>query len=63
MSQFDQYPRESFRRLEEIILSDRCWDCDEQKAIGKCPDCDDPGEFCAECLREHQELVHSGSGV
>lgn len=58
---FDNYPVKAFQRLAEIILSDRCWECDEVKAEGKCPDCDDPGEWCAGCLREHQKRDHEDS--
>lgn len=60
MITFDNYPKNhpAFRSLLDAILSDRCRDCDEVKAEGKCPDCDDPGELCGECLRAHQELEH-----
>jgi len=60
MNTSDHYEPEQIRRLAEMILSDRCWECDEVKTEGKCPDCDDPGEWCAECLRKHQALVHLG---
>lgn len=57
---FDDNPRNhpGYAALLDAIFSDRCWDCDEVKAEGKCPDCNDPGEWCSKCLREHQRLEH-----
>jgi len=49
----------ALKNLSRTMAEGLCWECNEVKAEGKCPDCDDPGEWCAGCLCEHQRLAHS----
>lgn len=57
---FDNYPKNhpAYETLLDTLLGDRCFECDEVKAEGQCPDCDTEFLYCGDCLKVHQELEH-----